>query len=58
VLAIMPHPERANWAWQLPDDVGGRWGAAKRGNGAFVDAPGPGRKFFATFAHTLKGAAA
>lgn len=57
VLAIMPHPERANWAWQVPPDVGGRWAAAKVAKG-FPDAPGPGRHFFAAFAETLRGAVA
>ncbi|MBZ0266710.1 phosphoribosylformylglycinamidine synthase subunit PurQ [bacterium] len=59
VLAIMPHPERANWAWQVPDGIGGRWGTVKRGDGgAFRDVPGPGRQFFRAFADTLKGALA
>ena len=55
VIAIMPHPERANWAWQVPPDLGGRWAAAKT---ADPDAPGPGRGFFEKFAETLKGAVA
>jgi len=54
VLAIMPHPERANWAWQVPADVGGEWTALK----AEPDAPGPGRAFFGRFAETLRRAAA
>ncbi len=59
VLAIMPHPERANWAWQVPPDVGGEWAAAKHGvRGEFLDAPGPGRIFFRHFADVLKGALA
>jgi phosphoribosylformylglycinamidine synthase len=66
VMAIMPHPERANWAWQVPPDVGGRWAAAKHGGprgsardtSAFLDAPGPGRIFFERFADVLKGALA
>jgi phosphoribosylformylglycinamidine synthase len=55
VIAIMPHPERANWAWQVPPDVGGNWAAAKSVD---PDAPGPGRAFFERFAETLRGAAA
>jgi len=59
VVAIMPHPERANWAWQVPDDVGGRWSGVKRGAGdVFREAPGPGRVFFAAFAEMLRGALA
>lgn len=56
VVAIMPHPERANWAWQVPAEVGGRWAAAKRGGPH--DAPGPGRVFFERFAAMLRRAAA
>jgi phosphoribosylformylglycinamidine synthase len=59
VVAIMPHPERANWAWQVPAHVGGRFGEAKRGLGrSWRDAPGPGRGFFERFAETLRRAAA
>lgn len=56
VMAIMPHPERANWAWQLPLEIGGNWAAAKRGGSR--DAPGPGRAFFERFAGMLRRAAA
>ena len=56
VLAIMPHPERANWAWQVPLEVGGRWAAAKRA--ASREAPGPGRVFFERFAGMLRRAVA
>ena len=54
VVAIMPHPERANWAWQVPLDVGGHWAASK----SAADAPGPGRIFFERFAETLRRAVA
>jgi phosphoribosylformylglycinamidine synthase len=57
VVAIMPHPERANWAWQVPREVGGDWVRAKSSD-AFLDAPGPGRVFFETFAELLRRAAA
>ena len=57
VVAIMPHPERANWAWQVPVEVGGEWAIAKRGHG-FLDAPGPGRAFFEAFVDLLRRAAA
>ena len=56
VIAIMPHPERANWAFQVPTDVGGEWRDAKRSG--FRDAPGPGRVFFTRFADLLRRAAA
>jgi phosphoribosylformylglycinamidine synthase len=55
VIAIMPHPERANWAWQVPPEVGGRWAEAKR---TAPDEPGPGRVCFEKFAETLRRAAA
>lgn len=58
VVAIMPHPERANWAWQVPREVDGRWSTADRGSGAWRDAPGPGRVFFERFAEMLRRAAA
>ncbi|MEZ5065706.1 MAG: phosphoribosylformylglycinamidine synthase I [bacterium] len=56
VLAIMPHPERANWAFQVPVAVEGEWREAKRSG--FRDAPGPGRRFFTAFADLLRRAAA
>jgi phosphoribosylformylglycinamidine synthase len=58
VLAIMPHPERANWAWQVPPDLPGAWAARKRAGGAaWREARGPGRVIFERFAEMLKGAA-
>lgn len=51
VLAIMPHPERANWAWQVPVDTPGRWGEIRRSlPDAWTEEPGPGRDFFRAFA--------
>lgn len=63
VLAIMPHPERANWIWQVPHDVGGVWAErkralAERGGTARLDEPGPGRVFFERFADMLVRAVA
>ncbi len=31
VLAMMPHPERAAWLFQVPEDLPHRWGSARRG---------------------------
>ncbi len=45
VLAFMPHPERAAWLWQVPEDIEGPWGerrAAAVARGNIADAPGPG----------------
>jgi len=50
VLALMPHPERATWLRQVPEDLGGRWGRARReaaGDASRMEKEGPGRKFFA-----------
>lgn len=63
VIAIMPHPERANWLWQVPHDVGGVWAEQKRelsrlGANAWREAPGPGRIFFQDFAALLQRALA
>jgi phosphoribosylformylglycinamidine synthase subunit PurQ / glutaminase len=59
VVAIMPHPERACWAWQVPPDVSPRWAEAKRRGGeGFREAPGPGRAFFERFRGLLRRAAA
>lgn len=59
VVAIMPHPERANWAWQVPAEIAGRWGEEKRRRGAdWADRPGPGRVFFEKLAAMLRRAAA
>jgi len=60
VIAIMPHPERANWIWQVPPDVGGEWSERKRRlarlpQSDWVDEPGPGRVFFERFARMLRG---
>lgn len=41
VLGMMPHPERSNFAWQLPAHD-----PAKKGGLGDLDAPGPGRRIF------------
>jgi phosphoribosylformylglycinamidine synthase I len=50
VLALMPHPERATWLRQVPEDIGGQWGRKRRGaagDAARMEDEGPGRRFFA-----------
>lgn len=44
VVAMMPHPERAAWLFQVPEALPGKWGARRRGaRGAGHPAePGPG----------------
>jgi phosphoribosylformylglycinamidine synthase len=59
VIAIMPHPERANWIWQVPPDIGGEWSERKRRlhdrpRSDWQNEPGPGRKFFERFARMLR----
>lgn len=49
VLAIMPHPERANWLRQVPLEIGGEWAEKKLnswGNFKKMEEAGPGRKIF------------
>jgi len=50
VLAMMPHPERATWLRQVPEDLGGRWGEKRRsaaGEAIRMEQEGPCRAFFA-----------
>jgi phosphoribosylformylglycinamidine synthase len=60
VLALMPHPERASWLWQLPPALPGPWGEAKRAwqrdRAAYdpMSAPGPGRELFRALARYLE----
>jgi phosphoribosylformylglycinamidine synthase len=47
VLALMPHPERAAWLYQVPRRVGGVWSKAREEAGErYMYRPGPGRGFF------------
>ncbi len=46
VLALMPHPERAAWLYQVPEGRSDSWGRRRReaaGNAAALAGPGPGR---------------
>jgi len=45
VVAMMPHPERCSWLYQVPETLAGEWGRrrrAARGDGTMLIAPGPG----------------
>ena len=46
-IAVMPHPERANWLFQVPIGISGNWGYRRR-NATPGDlyGPGPGRFMF------------
>jgi phosphoribosylformylglycinamidine synthase I len=47
VVAMMPHPERCSWLYQVPETLAGEWGVrrrAARGDRAMLAAPGPGAR--------------
>jgi phosphoribosylformylglycinamidine synthase I len=49
VFALMPHPERASWLRQVPDDIGDKYGELKQksyGDAKKMTEPGPGGKMF------------
>ena len=51
VLAMMPHPERAAWLRQVPEDICGKWGKKRfqaAGDFSRMEDEGPGRRFFAS----------
>ena len=58
VLAMMPHPERATWLRQVPEDLSGRWGRDRRGaagESGRMESAGPGRAFFAALRGDREG---
>jgi phosphoribosylformylglycinamidine synthase len=48
VAAIMPHPERSSWMFQVPDRLDDAWGERRRAarTREALDAAGPGRAIF------------
>jgi phosphoribosylformylglycinamidine synthase I len=51
VLAMMPHPERATWLRQVPEDLEGPWGGRRRrasGNWRELEREGPGKSLFSS----------
>ncbi len=53
VLAMMPHPERASWLRQVPEDIPGPWGKrrmAASGDRERMEERGPGLMFFESLA--------
>lgn len=53
VLAMMPHPERATWLRQVPEDLDGPWGRKRlRASGKWLELEreGPGMRFFSSLA--------
>jgi len=60
VLAMMPHPERSNWLWQVPPALPGPWGSARRsavGDYRALEAPGPMRVLFESLRDFLESEA-
>ena len=57
VLALMPHPERASWLYQVPDSLDGHWGARRRAVGSFDDlsSRGPGQVLYDCFVKVASG---
>jgi phosphoribosylformylglycinamidine synthase I len=56
VLALMPHPERAERMFHVPRDLAGPWGDRRRraqGDAAAMDAAGPGHGLFLSLAGHL-----
>jgi len=49
VVALMPHPERAIWLFQVPEELPGPWGVKRReaaGDGVALRGPGPGLSLY------------
>jgi len=58
VLALMPHPERGAWLYQVPEELPGKWGAARRaaaGDGALLVGAGPGLALYRSFVQLARG---
>ncbi|MCD4708761.1 MAG: phosphoribosylformylglycinamidine synthase I [Candidatus Sabulitectum sp.] len=57
VLAMMPHPERSFYLWQVPPDLKGPWGDMRRNSSlkGLEDQPGPGAIIFKSLAKYLGG---
>lgn len=58
VMAMMPHPERVSWLYQVPDDLGDAYSRAAvdaRGDPEALMGPGPGRRVFESMVAFLRG---
>jgi phosphoribosylformylglycinamidine synthase len=52
VVAMMPHPERAAWLYQVPEELAGPWGEARRaaaGDRLALAGRGPGLPVYESF---------
>lgn len=56
VVAMMPHPERAAWLYQVPETLGGPWGERRRrATGEQLLGAGPGRVLYEAFVRAARG---
>lgn len=58
VLALMPHPERANWLFQVPTDLENRYSKDKKEAFNQIEkmrSPGPARRIFESMRKYLEG---
>lgn len=58
VVALMPHPERALWLYQVPEELPGAWGLKRRaalGDGAALRGAGPGLALYRAFVTRAAG---
>jgi len=56
VVAMMPHPERSSWMYQLPGNLPGEWGKRRReaGGGEALFGAGPGRGVLASLVRFIE----
>jgi len=56
VLALMPHPERASWLYQVPDSLAGVWGERRRAARRFEElaGKGPGQVLYDCFVRVAR----
>jgi len=56
VVAMMPHPERAAWLYQVPETLAGPWGERRRrARGGELLGAGPGRVLYTALLHAAQG---
>jgi len=57
VVALMPHPERAAWLYQVPEETAGPWGEKRRNLDRMESStsPGPGAALYRSFVRRAGG---
>jgi phosphoribosylformylglycinamidine synthase I len=53
VIALMPHPERGAWLYQVPEELDGIWGERRRGAQPLLG-PGPGLVVYRQFVRAAR----